>query len=469
MTKIIGPLFLLICVSTLRAQYTDVINANRPGFTENAYGVGKDVFQVEDGLTFIYGYPDSNQVYTSFQNLLYLRHGFFSERLEVNLQFQYNYRHLQTKNLSSVSSSAFEPLGIGAKYLIYDHTIKSKSHEIRSWKKRTSFNWSKLIPSVAIKTNYLLTPTNTEPDGFAAGLLLHNQMSTYWNIVTNVSYVGIDSKNPQIEALISSTYGINDQWSSYLESRNLFSDLQKTYEIGLGFAYLINKDLQIDASVRGGLVNSEPTAGISTGISWRLDRHKDQFVAVKPEKPKKEKDPNRASFVSRAASSTKEAVVVAGIYTGMFFSNPGTDISIFVQNLFLKKENHIPKRNRNRKPKKAKTKDVKKPVKGKRFEQESKDYKSGKTAFEAAEKERIAKEKAAKEAAEAQAKLDKQKAKEAREAEKAAEKAAKKERKAKEKAEKEALEAQEILEKQKEKEAKEAEKAAKKAAEEKES
>ena len=61
-------------------------------------------------------------------------------------------------------------------------------------KKRTSFNWSKLIPSVAIKTNYLLTPTNTEPDGFAAGLLLHNQMSTYWNIVTNVSYVGIDSK-----------------------------------------------------------------------------------------------------------------------------------------------------------------------------------------------------------------------------------------------------------------------------------
>lgn len=451
----------------MHAQYTDIINSSRPGYTENAYSVGKNVFQVEDGLSFRYTYPASDQVGTSFQNLLVLRHGFFSERLEFNFQSQYNYRHLQTKNQPSVSSSAFEPFGLGVKYLIYDHKIKSKSHEIRSWKKRTAFNWSKLIPSVAIKTQYLFTPTEKEPGGFGAGVLLHNQMSTNWNIVTNLSYVGMDTNNPQLEALFSTTYGMNENWSSYLESRNIFSELYKTYEIGLGFAYLINNNLQLDASVRGGVINKDLTAGFSTGVSWRLDRHRDQFVAVKPEKPKKEKDPDRPSFVSRAASSTKEAVVVAGISTGIFFQNLGTDISIFVQNLFLKKENHIPKRQRNRKPKEEKSEEIKKPKRSKRLQQESNDFKSGKTAAEAAEKERKAKEKAEKEAQEAQAKIDKQKAKEAKEAEKAAEKAAKEEQKAREKAEKEAREAQEKLEKQKAKEAKEAEKAAKKAEKEK--
>ena len=42
-------LFLFVSISVF-AQYTETINSNRPGFSQGAFSVGKDVLQFETGF-----------------------------------------------------------------------------------------------------------------------------------------------------------------------------------------------------------------------------------------------------------------------------------------------------------------------------------------------------------------------------------------------------------------------------------
>src|SRR5690606_37346539 len=69
------------------AQYTDVINSNRPGRAVSAYAVGKNVVQAEVGLFYEQrdhaGLDyDSNAFGTDFA----LRYGLLLEQLEINLE-----------------------------------------------------------------------------------------------------------------------------------------------------------------------------------------------------------------------------------------------------------------------------------------------------------------------------------------------------------------------------------------------
>ena len=50
MRKIILLLFLSFCFQISSAQYTELINSKRPGFSDSPYSVGTGVYQVEAGL-----------------------------------------------------------------------------------------------------------------------------------------------------------------------------------------------------------------------------------------------------------------------------------------------------------------------------------------------------------------------------------------------------------------------------------
>ena len=64
------------------AQYTDVINSNRPGDTMSAYAVGKSVIQGEIG---VYGIKEKHNLLdydaSGFGTDLTLRYGAFLEKL----------------------------------------------------------------------------------------------------------------------------------------------------------------------------------------------------------------------------------------------------------------------------------------------------------------------------------------------------------------------------------------------------
>jgi len=323
-------LFLLVCAK-VSAQYTDIINSNRPGYTENAYSVGKKIFQVENGVsTHVYSNINTTTKII-FQNDVNLRFGLLSEKLEINLASRYAYVDEEVKHL-------LEPSRIGVKYVVYDHKIKNNNQEIRSWKKRTAFNWSKLIPTVAIETRYTYRPNKQGYKGISTGILMHNHLNAVWNILTNIRYDGVNSEYEQYIASMSSNYSISQSWSSFVESYNTFSKIKNSYEIGGGFAYLVNKNLQLDVSTRARLSDKKTALQLALGFSWRLDRHKDKFEATKGKKTIIDEEQKPYTKLSKDRNSVQKK----------------TPIGAINRNIFQKNKNAEGSKNKRKKPKRGK-------------------------------------------------------------------------------------------------------------------
>ncbi len=281
---------LVLFTSTLSAQYTGVINSNRPGFSESPYSVGNGIYQIETSLFFrktdpfeTFSRPQSTGIDILF------RTSFFEEQLEFNLNLGYQNTEIGFQNTvySSYFSSGIRNLSIGAKYLIYEQEYKDKSKEIRSWKERFRFDWRRLIPSVSayagINTGlgdpifYLY-----EQGGFSpkAGVLLQNDISKDLNIVTNVFYDRIGTETPELIYIITATYSISPRLSTFFESQTISNKIQVESNLGTGLAYLWNRNLQINGSVR--LIADGPVKGAyaSVGASFRIDKHADEFIEV---------------------------------------------------------------------------------------------------------------------------------------------------------------------------------------------
>ena len=145
-------LFFVSSFSTY-GQYTEVINSNKPGFSESPYSVGKGIYQFESNLFFRNTYiePTFSRPQSLGFDLLF-RTSFFLEKLELNLQTSYQRDKIAFKNIftSHYFSSGLSKLTLGAKYLVYQQEYDDKSKEVRSWKKRHAFDYKRLIPSVAI-------------------------------------------------------------------------------------------------------------------------------------------------------------------------------------------------------------------------------------------------------------------------------------------------------------------------------
>lgn len=281
------PLFYLtLFLSCLaNAQYTGVINANNPGFSESPYSVGLGVYQLESNLFFrnnaiepVFSSPDSYGL-----NLQY-RMSYFYEKLEfqANLAFQQDQIAFQNIFTSTYYKTGLSQFSLGAKYLLYEHQYKDKSKEIRSWKKRHAFDWSRLIPSVAILGGFntnLVSPIHQKQSITGrAGFLFQNDINKNFNIITNVVYDFIGSNDTELNLVVSGTYSITDRWSIFAEYQNIFREFVNDVNFGSGLAYLFNRDLQINSSLR--YLTEGAAKGVygSLGFSFRLDRHIDAEI-----------------------------------------------------------------------------------------------------------------------------------------------------------------------------------------------
>jgi len=281
---------MVLFTSTITAQYTGVINSNRPGFSESPYSVGTGVYQLETSLFYSKTgqFPTFSRPFNTGVDLLF-RTSYFKERLEVNLNFGYQKSEIAFQNIfqSSYFSSGIRNLTVGAKYLIYEQEYKDKSKEIRSWKERHRFDWKRLIPSVAAYVG-VHTGVGNElfniygNSGFSpkAGVLLQNDITRDLNVVTNLYYDRITTDNPEFSYIITTTYSLNDRWSTFFENQTIFHKTRTHTNLGSGIAYLWNRDLQINSSLR--LIAEGNVTGYyaSIGASYRLDRHVDESTEV---------------------------------------------------------------------------------------------------------------------------------------------------------------------------------------------
>jgi hypothetical protein len=268
----------------LNAQYTNVINSNRPGFSESPYSVGTGVYQLEMGL-----FQNSSKIVrtftipNSFGSNLFFRTSFFKEKLEFNTNISFQKDKVAFKNVftSHYFTTGLSKLTIGAKYLVYQQEYEDKSKEVRSWKRRHAFDWKRTIPSVAvyagINTNLVNDIHKLEGMSPKIGVLLQNNLSKKLNIVTNVFYDYIGSDYAELSYIITGTYALNNEWSTFVEHQAAYNKYQTNNNFGTGVAYLANSHFQIDASTRLNFNGKTTEFYTGIGFSFRLDRHVPEF------------------------------------------------------------------------------------------------------------------------------------------------------------------------------------------------
>lgn len=284
MKRVLFIILFIVFSYSANAQYTDIINSKRPGFSESPFGVGTNVYQFETG--FFYKNNNSNLPFSSKNTVgsdLYFRTGQFMERLEFSGKFAY--QNDQILYPWGINYHTFGPseFTIGAKYLFYQPTYKDKAKEIRSWKRKMAFDKKRLIPAIGfyagLNTNFVGHDYKESGMSYRAALLLQNDFSDRLNLITNLIADKISSPISNYSYIVTMTYAISENWSYFVENQGVYSKLNNpNYNFGAGLALLLSNNLQLDASARTNFFNNYSIFYASAGFAWRIDLHRDKIT-----------------------------------------------------------------------------------------------------------------------------------------------------------------------------------------------
>jgi len=314
----IGLFLLLIgCFHISSAQYTELINSRRPGFSDSPFSVGTKVLQFESGLFYEKQSANAFDI-SSFGTDVMVRYGRFFEQLEVNLNLAFQNDKVTFPITEDLKRTGLSQFTIGAKYLVYMSKLKDKDREIRSWKAKNKYDWKRLIPSVAvyaganipITKNYIAGNIHQYiDDSFSPKFAIYtqNDLTDKFVFLMNLIMDRIGSGQKENSYILTGTYTLNDKLSVFAEHQGIFkdNDIPNDYQFGGGVAYLLTKNMQVDTSVRAISDRDGSTTLISAGFAWRLDKHQDKFktVGADGEVTKNKKEGN---FFSRLIGNKKD-------------------------------------------------------------------------------------------------------------------------------------------------------------------
>ena len=289
--------FLLIS-ATQYAQYTDIINSNRPGKSMSAFSVGKTVIQAEAGL---YGIKEENNLSryeaNGFGTELDVRYGAFFDQFEFTLNTQYQYDWYEAP-LVSDTRGGFKQITVGAKYLIYDPFIKQDKPNIYSWKANHKFNWNQFIPAVAVYAGFNLNLGNN-PYTFPSDqkispkvmVITQHHFGSKWVWVNNIIADKYMTDYPTLGIISTMTRGFNMRWSGFLEFQGYKSDWYADTVFRLGAAYLVRENIQLDLSFSKNVKDTPSLLLANVGMAWRFDNnYETNYKRVKGDKKKDKKD-----------------------------------------------------------------------------------------------------------------------------------------------------------------------------------
>ncbi len=234
------PFLFLLCTisfSPVSAQYTEMINTNRPGGSQGAFSVGTNVLQVETGFSYGKEKHELLKTETNGFSIDYsVRYGFWKERLEVSLMGEFQSNSV-TDNRSAVareySLSNFKSNTLGAKYLIYDPYRKRelKGPNLYSWKANNKTQWADLIPAISIYAganfDFADNPFTPEAEGKISPKFVLSTQNNFiggWVFVTNIIVDRITTDFPTYGYILTLTHATNRYFSVFLENQGLKSD-----------------------------------------------------------------------------------------------------------------------------------------------------------------------------------------------------------------------------------------------------
>ena len=298
-------LIILGSIQLINAQYTEIINSKRPGFSESPYSIGTDVLQFETGLFYR---SSNNESLIARPNTiggeLFFRYGKFFERLEFNAKIAYQNDEIKNPFGANYNIHGISELTIGAKYLIFQQKYTDKSKEIRSWKRRMAFDKKRLIPSVAafagVNTNFLGDGFKENELSLKGAVLLQNDFSDRLVLLTNLIADKILSDSNEYSYIATMTYALNFKWSYFIENQGIFEKGHAPkFHFGTGIAYLFSNNLQLDASVRTNLFDDYSFLYSAIGAAWRLDKHSDEIINKSSPRGQMSNSRKKGNFFSR--------------------------------------------------------------------------------------------------------------------------------------------------------------------------
>jgi|SRR5690606_33020471 len=279
----------------LQAQYTDVINSNRPGRAVSAYAIGKNVVQAEVGL--FYEQQDHAEInYDSniFGTDYALRYGLLFEQLEISLEGSFMGQKIRYEDLGTQERlSDFSRNRIGLKYLLFDPFKDPESNKpnLYSWKANNLFQWKNLIPAVSLYggANFLLGDNPYYPGdpnlSYMGSIHTQSRVTPRMVLISNLVYDRIGTDFPEWRLALSLSHALRDpRWSIFVEGEGIKGDRYEDIILRTGVARLINPDFQVDFHLGSGFNDSPSRIFAVLGASYRLDFHRDSFTAIDEQK-----------------------------------------------------------------------------------------------------------------------------------------------------------------------------------------
>jgi len=219
--KLTLVIFFCFQFNKIQAQYTDVINSNRPGASQSAFSVGTKVLQFELGSYYV---REKRKVYPNYEVSGYgvdfdIHYGFWKEALELNIQgvYQNDTKSFNSNANTNNKRSNFKNFNIGAKYMVYDpNKNKENKPNIYSYHANRGFKLASLIPAVSVSAgvnfdskNNPYTSSTAEGVSFRGTLITQNNFYGGWVFVTNFMIDRIGSEQTDLSYILTLTHSIN--------------------------------------------------------------------------------------------------------------------------------------------------------------------------------------------------------------------------------------------------------------------
>lgn len=318
--KLLFTFFIVfITSSNTFAQYTEMINTNRPGGSQGAFAVGKNVLQLEAGMSLGKEEHSLLKTETNGLNIDYaIRYGFWKERLEVSFTGEFQSNNITYTNFSPEIESKianFKSNTLGAKYLIYDPYRKKvlEGPNLYSWKKNNRFQVEDLIPAIAlyVGANFdyidddVVNPFVPPSDNIISPKFVLSTQNNWiggWVFVTNIIVDRITTDFPTYGYIVTLTHATNRYFSIFLENQGFKSDFYSDQLLRGGAAILVNQDFHVDLSLTYGFKDTPSLLYGRVGVAYRFDMHKEDeyledeakdIIRVKQGKEPKKKDKKR--------------------------------------------------------------------------------------------------------------------------------------------------------------------------------
>jgi len=314
------------------SQYTETINSNRPGASQGAFAVGKNVLQFEIGgkISDLSHVNFKNSTMNETQLNYIIRYGFLKNKLEVIINGAYNQNKSINKFISEdvIEEKILNKQTLGFKYLVFDPFKNKKWHSVSllSWKKNRRIRLVDFIPALSVyagvnyipkngysyddpftsikksaeynifnhsffnKANWKMTENVISPK---ASIITQNHFIGKWVLVNNITLDRIGDKNPILNHITTLTHNYNNpKWSSFIEYEMIKNDIYADNYYKFGVAFLLNRNYQFDSSIGTNIKNTPRNLYFNFGLSTRLDWYRDE-IPVNKEEIKKEKEKNK--------------------------------------------------------------------------------------------------------------------------------------------------------------------------------